>query len=90
MKLKVIISQEVETQYELPVYLYFQDELCYDTVVKLEEYEGRLVKTMVQYSRKGVQISKVHNSTVNEFSNLAVTTGEHFNEVYQTALKQFQ
>ena len=92
MKLKVIKTQhqETETEYELPVFLYFQDEMCYDTVVKLEEEEGRLTKTMVQYSRKGVQISKAHNSVINEFSDKAITTKEHFNEVYQTALAQFK
>ena len=46
MKLKIIKREykEVETNLELPVYLYFQDELCNDELVKITEKEKINIK----------------------------------------------
>lgn len=89
MKLKVLKRQnvEIETDLELPVYLYFQDELSYDKVVKITENE----RVEISYTYGGLSISTEHNFFVEdwEISKTNLTTEKHFLEIYNEALKSF-
>jgi hypothetical protein len=87
MKLKVIKRdyKEVETNLELPVYLYFQDELCNDELVKITEKE----KITIKYYYNSFTISVESNYTIEDLNfERCQTTEEHFNECYSEALKQ--
>ena len=56
MKLKTIKREfkEIETDLELPVYLYFQDELCNDELIMItDEYQLK-----VKYSYSSLVIEK--------------------------------
>lgn len=86
MKVKVIERsyKEVETDIELPVYLYFQDELCNDQLVAITD-EGRLE---IKFTYGSLIIEKSAVKAVEEHhlkNNL--TTKEHFMEVYREALR---
>ena len=87
MKLKVLRreNKEVETDLELPVYLYFQDEFCNGEVVKITE-KG---KVTVKFDFvNGVTINVVENYFVGEqhIDTSNVTTEERFNELYSSAV----
>lgn len=87
MKLKVIKREfkEVETDLELPVYLYFQDELCNDELVKLTEKE----KITIKYDYNSFTISVESNYHIEDLNfERHQTTEKHFNETYIEALKQ--
>ena len=87
MKLKVIKREykEVETNLDLPVYLYFQDELCNDELVKITGKE----KITVKYDYNILTISVETNFIVEDFIfERCQTTEKHFNEIYTEALKQ--
>lgn len=87
MKLKVLKRQnvEIETDLELPVYLYFQDELSYDKVVKITEKE----RIEIAYTYGGLSISTEFNFFVEdwEVNKINLTTEKHFMEFYNEALK---
>ena len=86
MKLKVTKREykEVETDLDLPVYLYFQDELCNDELVKITEKE----KITVKYDYNILTISVETNFIVEDFIfESCQTTEKHFNEIYSEALK---
>jgi hypothetical protein len=86
MKLKVIKREykEVETNLDLPVYLYFQDELCNDELVKITEKE----KITVKYDYNILTISVETNFIVEDFIfEGRQTTEKHFKEIYSEALK---
>lgn len=86
MKLKVLKreNKEVETDLELPVYLYFQDEFSNDEVVKITE-KG---KVTVKFDFSEVTISVSTNFFVEEHhvNERNLTSEEHFNELYSSAL----
>lgn len=86
MKLKIIKREykEVETNLDLPVYLYFQDELCNDELVKITEKE----KITVKYDYNILTISVETNFIIEDFIfEGCQTTEKHFNEIYSEALK---
>ena len=87
MKLKIIKREykEVETDLDLPVYLYFQDELCNDELVKITEKE----KITIKYDYNSFIISVQTNFKIEELNFERCQTSEkHFNETYLEALKQ--
>ncbi len=87
MKLKIIKREykEVETNLELPVYLYFQDELCNDELVKITEKE----KITIKYDYNSFIISVEINFIIEDLNfERCKTTEKHFNETYSEALKQ--
>ncbi len=86
MKLKIIKRQitEVETDIDLPVYLYFQDELCNDELIMItENYQLK-----VKYSYCSLVIEKSESLPIEEHCiEHNLTTREHFMEVYNEALQ---
>ena len=86
MKLKVLRreNKEVETDLELPVYLYFQDEFCNDEVVKITE-KG---KVTVKFGFNDVTISVNTHFFIEEYDvkESNITTEERFNELYLSAV----
>lgn len=87
MKLKVIKREfkEVETNLDLPVYLYFQDELCNDELVKITEKE----KITIKYDYTGFTISVEFYFQIEDLNfERHQTTEKHFNETYTEAISQ--
>ena len=87
MKLKIIKREhrEIETDLELPVYLYFQDELCNDEVVKITEKE----KITIKYYYNSFTITVETDFHIEDLNfERCLTTEKHFNETYSEALKQ--
>jgi len=87
MKLKIIKREckEVETNLDLPVYLYFQDESCNDELVKITEKE----KITIKYDYDRLTISVETNFAIEDLNfERCQTTEKHFNETYREALKQ--
>jgi len=88
MKLKIIKREhkEVETNLQLPVYLYFQDESCNDELVKITEKE----KITIKYNHSSLIVSVETNFFIEDLNfERCTTTEQHFNETYSEALKQF-
>ena len=86
MKLKTIKRQitEVETELELPVYLYFQDELCNDELVMINETH----QIKVKYDFCSLVIEKSKGFAIEEhYVKNNLTTKEHFMETYNEAIK---
>jgi len=87
MKLKIIKREhkEVETNLELPVYLYFQDEYCNDEWIKITDKE----KITIKYYYYNFTISVETDFYVEDLDfNRYLTTENNFNEIYLNALKQ--
>jgi hypothetical protein len=86
MKLKTIKRdfKEIETDLELPVYLYFQDELCNDELIMItDEYQLK-----VKYSYRSLVIEKSESLPIEEhYVQHNLTTKKHFMEIYNEALK---
>lgn len=86
MKFKYIkrTAEEVETDLELPIYLYFQDDLCYDTLIKVTDDK----KITIKHELFGINIL-VETRFSFEALNFErfLTTEEHFNQVYNEALE---
>jgi len=84
MKLKVLKREhkEVETDLDLPVYVYLQDEFSNDEIIKITE-KG---KVTVKFDFSEVVISVDTNFFVEEHWLSKTTTQEHFNELYASAL----
>lgn len=86
MKLKVLKreNKEVETDLELPVYLYFQDEFSNDEVVKITE-KGKIT---VKFDFSGVTISVDERYFVEDYevNERSLTSERHFNELYSSAM----
>ncbi len=86
MKFKYIkrTTEEVEADLELPIYLYFQDELGYDEVVKVTD--GK--KITVKYELFGINILVETRFSFEALNfDRFLTTEEHFNQVYTEALE---
>lgn len=76
--------EEVETEYDLPVYLYFQDEFCNDTVMKITE--DKVITVFQDISNFGIKVEK--NYGIEDYIlNRSFTTEEHFNEMYKEHLE---
>jgi hypothetical protein len=84
-KVKEITEKELDLEY--PYYLYFQDELCNDELIKVfPKYE-----IIVKYEVGCLKIEKRWCPFYEEHQILNnLTTEEHFNEVFQSALEQFK
>lgn len=86
MKLKVLKreNKEVETDLELPVYLYFQDEFSNDEVVKITER----ARITIKFDFSGVTISVDERYFVEDYevNERNLTSEEHFNELYTSAM----
>ena len=86
MKLKIYkrTTQEVESELELPVYLYFQDEWGNDELIMItEEYQIR-----VKYDYCSVLIEKSRSLPIEEWHvQHNLTTRKHFMEIYREALE---
>ena len=86
MKLKVLKRErkEVETEYDLPVYLYFQDEMCNDELVKITEN----LKITIKHDLFGFNINVLNYSFIEDVNfERCLTTESHFNQIYEEALK---
>lgn len=76
--------EEIETEYDLPVYLYFQDEFCNDTVMKITE--DKVITVFQDLSSFGIKVES--NYVVEDYVlNRGFTTEEHFNDMYKEYLK---
>lgn len=85
VKCKVREITEKELDLEYPYYLYFQDEMCNDKLVKVfPEYE-----IAVEYEVGGLKIEKRWYPFYEEHQILNnITTEEHFNDVFKEAVEQ--
>lgn len=87
MKVKCKVRQvtEKELDLEYPCYLYFQDEMCNDELIKvLHEYE-----VVVKYEVGGLKIEKRWFPFYEEYQIMNnLTTEEHFNDVFNEAVEQ--
>ena len=85
VKCKVRNITEKELDLEYPIFLHFQDELCYSTLVKLYlKYE-----LVVTYNVFGVKIEKRQNPFYEEHQILnTLTTEEHFEDAFKEAVQQ--
>jgi hypothetical protein len=78
---------EKETELELPVYLYFQDEDCQDTVIKVEEKK----QIKISHNHFGVSIeisSLIENIPPHYLKNL--TSKEHFDKELASVLEEIK
>ena len=89
MKLKVITHQEVETEHELPVFLYYQDELDYPTFIKIEENNGKTMTTTVKVEHCKLTIERDYDAVIHSFNEKDLTKEEYFNDAYRDALNEF-
>jgi hypothetical protein len=85
MKLKITkrkVTQE-ETDIDLPIYLYTQDEACNDKYVKWDGVE----QTIVERFWLGFSISKFQSELhIEDYELRNLTTESQFNESYEEAL----
>jgi hypothetical protein len=91
MKLKTIkrTNTIIETDLDLPVYLYFQDEFDYDELIKITDKEK--ITILYEVNKLSIIVETnfiIDNNYINNKSN--ITTEEHFNYVYNQALNQIK
>jgi hypothetical protein len=89
MKLKTVEFNRVETEtdIELPVYLYFQDELCNDQIQKIEADQT----TTLKYEIDGFQITVVSSDgCINPLHLNSQTTKEHYEELYKEIMERLK
>ena len=79
------LLKQKELDLEYPYYLYFQDEVCNDELIKVfPEYE-----IVVKYEVGGMKIEKTWHPFYEEHQILNnLTTEEHFNKVFSESLEQ--
>ena len=85
VRCKVREVKEKELDLEYPYYLYFQDEMCNDELIKVfPEYE-----IVVKYEVGGFKIEKMWYPFYEEHQIVNnLTTEEHFERVFKEALDQ--
>lgn len=85
MKLKITkreVTQE-ETNIDLPIYIYTQDEACNDEYIKWDGKE----QTIIKYDLFGFSITKTSAQFyIEEYQLSNLTTENQFNESYKEAL----
>lgn len=89
MKLKITERKviEKETDINLPIYLYTQDESCNDKYIK---WDGK-TQTIIENSWFGVKIEKYSSPLyIEEYELRNLTTENQFNEALNEALKQLK
>lgn len=83
MKLKVLKLEEVETDYELPLYLYCQGEFFEEEYIKITDKEKITIKTDYYTFSISVETNfKVHDMNFEK----NVITEELFNEMLEWAI----
>ena len=88
MKLKTVeFDRKVtETDIELPVYLYFQDEFCNDELHKIEDDKITIIKT----TNNGTEMSiHKHDGTINPLHLKSMTTKEHYDDFFSELMIHF-
>jgi len=82
-KVKTITEKEIDLEY--PYYLYFQDEMCQDELVKVfPDYE-----IAVKYETFGLILEKRRYPFYEEHQIINnLTSEEHFNVVFEEAMEQ--
>jgi hypothetical protein len=88
MKLKVIRRHhdEIETDIDLPVYFHYQDEMCYDTYVKITDRLKITIKR--EHFQHTIEVTTsffVDEFEIQNKNNL--TTEEDFKEFYNEFLE---
>ena len=85
MKLKIIEtkSETIETEFDLPVYFYYQDEDCHDEYVMVTEKE----KISVKYTYFGFNISVANHYFLGENDLTCITKKEYFDNFLKEALE---
>ena len=79
--------KDVETNIELPVYLYFQDESCNDEYVKLTETE----KITIKYNYNAFTISVDPDYYMEDINvERHLTDKADFDEAYMNAITQLK
>jgi hypothetical protein len=85
MKLKITkrkVTQE-ETDIDLPIYLYTQDESCHDKYVK---WDGTF-QTIIEMSWSGITISRLQSKLyIEDYQLNNLTTEKEFNERIEEAV----
>lgn len=85
MKLKITqrkVTQE-ETEINLPIYLYTQDEDCSDKYVK---WDG-VNQTIIEMSWFGITVSRFEQELyIEDYQLNSLTTEEEFNERFEEAI----
>ena len=87
-KVKIIERKvtEKETQYDYPIYLYFQDESGNDECIMVEE--NYQVKVKIDFLN--VEIERGDGFAIEEhYLKNNLTTREHFLELYKNAIECF-
>ena len=82
VKLRETKVVETEAEIEYPIYLYFQDELCRDELIMINEKHQITIK----YSNMALEIRKEKSYGIPEHYLKSLTTKEHFDEVFNGAL----
>lgn len=76
---------EVETDLEYPVYLYFQDEMCYDEYRKIESDKITILKS----NYRGFEISVEHSDgCINPHHLRSRTKKEHYDAFLEELIKK--
>ena len=87
-KVKVVTREvkEKELNLEYPIFLYFQDELCYDELVAILDEKCKIT---VKYDTFGFIVTYEHKFWIDDglINERNFTTKKHFNEVYKDAMK---
>ena len=86
-KIKIYEHQmvEKETNFEYPIYLYFQDEDCHDELVLIQEN----YQVQVKYTYDGLSITQGSIFRLEEhYLSNNQTTKEHFEQVFKEAIQQ--
>lgn len=76
--------KEIDSNLEFPVYLYYQDELCYDELVMITEMEKITVKR--DQSRFKIEVDYNYQIDAWRISGDSITTKKHFDETMKEAM----
>ena len=87
-KVKVVTREvkEKELNLEYPIFLYFQDELCYDELVAILDEKCKIT---VKYDVFEFTIKYENKFKLEEYLVIEknLTTKKHFDEAYKEAIK---
>jgi len=89
MKLKTVKFERVETstEIELPVYLYEQDEFCYDTYIKIDATSRTTISNTITGMVITVDCRHRFEPTITEHELGKITKKEYYDEHLIEALK---
>lgn len=86
VKINYTTTEQKEVDLEYPIYLYYQDELCNDELIKVDEKQ----RTIIKYDVFELSIKETSLYYLTEQDLKAITTKEHFDEVFNEALSQIK